>query len=126
MNRKNFKAPDNIERYVSMTNGHTFRIGAEWVSVPEFAWQECYAAGCISEDILKGMMADMQASPKVQESISKEEKIRAILNNWVEENKIDNFNNNGTPKLAPLNSELGYRVEKGLVHEIWFKLQEGK
>lgn len=126
MKRKKFKAPDNIERYVALTSGHTFRIGSEWVNVPEFAWQDCYAHGCISEDILKGMMSDLQATPEVQNKISKEEEIRAILNNWVEENKIENFTNSGSPKIGILNKELGWHADRGIVNGIWFNIQEGK
>jgi hypothetical protein len=126
MNRKNFKASDNIEKYIAMTNGHTFRIGAEWVLIPEFAWQACYAAGCISEDILKGMMADLQAAPEVQKRINKDSDIRSILKGWIEENKLENFNTNGTPKINPLNEELGWRADRAVVNRIWFEIQENK
>ncbi len=126
MERKNFKAPDNIERYVALTSGHTFRIAGEWVNIPEFAWQDCYAAGCISEDILKGMMVEAEASPVVQKIINKEEEIRAVLKRWIEDNEVDNFTTNGSPKITKLNTELGWRSERGVVTKIWFEIQESK
>ncbi len=128
MQKKKFKAPDNIERYVALTSGHCWRIAGEWVSIPEFAWQDCYAAGCISEDILRGLMAEEKGDVDslTQKKVNNEEEIRAILLNWMEENKMENFTTNGSPKLKPLSEELGRKADRGIVDGIWFKIQENK
>ena len=124
--RKKFKSSDNKERYIAMTNGHCFRIAGEWVDVPEWAWSECYAAGCISEDILKGLVAEAAVDPRVSKDVDRREQIKATLKRWVADNEVDKFTAGGKPKLKDLNEELGWVTSKGIVYEIWFNIQEGK
>ncbi len=122
MKFKNFKSIDNTEKYVSLLSGHTFRIGKEWTKIPELAWQDCYAHGCMSEDMIG---TGVEGTPQNKEE-SDHEVIRNIMLKWYEENNIEKFDKkSGRPNIMKLREESGIRhIDSHLRNKIWFALQE--
>lgn len=127
MNTKEFRSNDGTEKYVALLSGHAFRINTDWTSIPEFAWAECYANGCISKDMIENTATSVINST-VLNSITKvatrKSDIRGIVKRWYDDNEKDKFTVDGNPHLRELASELGYRPIRGEVDEVWFELKK--
>jgi len=127
MEYKEFRSNSADERYIALLSGHTFRIGRDWVDIPEFAWTDCYSNGCISKDMLASVatsVVDENVLQTLTKVATRKDDIKNILEKWVKENNREKFSKDGKPHLMKLAEELGYRPSKGHVEEIWFKLQE--
>ena len=118
MKFKKFKSIDNSEKYVSLLSGHTFRVGKEWTSIPELAWQECYAKGCLSEDMVGHTSKDLESEDN--------EVLRRVMLKWYDNNEIDNFDKkSGRPKISTLKEQTGIAtITNRLRDKIWFEIQE--
>lgn len=119
MKFKKFKSIDNSKKYVSILTGHTFRIGKEWTSIPEHAWQDCYAAGCLSEDMTVN-------SPLKDKQKEDREVIRRVMLKWYENSEIDKFDKiSGKPNVSKLQKETGINAIHGnLRNQIWSEIQQ--
>ena len=127
MKFKSFRSNNDETRYVSLTSGHSYRIGVNWVDIPEFAWTECYANGCVSKDMFENTLkeiVDPEMLDKVKANAKRKDAIRQVMLKWYNENQADKFDSNGKPKLPALSTELGFRIFKPERDEIWFKVQE--
>ncbi len=125
---KNFKSPDGSLRYISSTLGWIIRIeGDDWRSVPDYAWEECYANGCISEDQFKNM-ALSQADTKVVETLSKvadrESSIMNQMRAWIDANDREKFDKSGNPRALELRNALHITVSRDERDRCWRKLQD--
>lgn len=125
---KNFKSPDGSLKYVASTLGWIFRIeGDDWHSVPEYAWEECYAHGCISEDQFKNMSlaaADHQVVKQLSKVAERESKIMNLMRLWMDENNRTMFDKSGNPRAIELRNALGITVTRDERDRCWKKLQD--
>ena len=124
---KKFKSSDGTEKYISLTSGHTFRINKNWQSIPDWAWMDCYAAGCISEDMINNLASDdinPEVLSKLQTTAQRKDDIKRAIIRWYNENQLDKFDVRGAPKVRELTEEVGFRVGKNERDEVWYKLQE--
>lgn len=127
MDFKNFKSASDKQIRIALTSGHVWLIGREWIKIPEFAWSACYAGGCISEDMFtNSVIKDIPEAVVKSLSTSAQHKdlIREVLLGWVENNRMDNFRNDGNPNMVRLSSDLPFTPQKGMVAEVWSKIQQ--
>ena len=128
MKFKKFKAVDNIERRIALLSGHVYLISSEWIRVPEFAWKDCYAAGCMSEDMIAKSTYLDEAEAGVVEQLNNKARqkveMEALFKGWVVENITDNFDTKGRPKIIPTSEFMGFRVPNKLRDEVWFDMVE--
>lgn len=124
---KNFKSIDGTEKYIINTLGWSFRINHEWFPVPEYAWQDCYAEGCISEDQVKNTIAS-EVEKSVVDTLTKvrdrEDSLKAIVRDWYENNEKDKFDKQGQPKTLALKEAAGLQISVQERNKIWRELQE--
>lgn len=125
--RKNFKSPDGTEKYIALTSGHTWRIYGDWVSVPEWAWSDCYAIGCISEDQIQNTIRD-SVDQGVVDTLSRvrdrEDRIKNAIRKWYENNEREHFDSTGRPKTISLRDELSLKISVQERNKCWRELQE--
>lgn len=127
MQFKNFKSINGEEKYVALLSGHTYRIGSAWVSVPEFAWRDCYASGCMSEDMITGNARSVEEASVVavlNNVAYQKDQVRSVIQGWLDNNKLENFDKNNKPLAQKLSAEVGFRVHSNLRDEVWFKMVE--
>ena len=127
MQFKRFRSINGDEKYVALTTGHTYRIGSEWVDVAEFAWRDCYASGCMSEDMITGNAKSREEAGVVEilnNVAYQKDKIRMVIQGWIDNNKLENFDKHGKPLATKLTEELGFRVTSNLRDEVHFKMVE--
>jgi len=124
MEFKNFKSADDTEKRIALTSGHVYLIGREWIKIPEFAWSDCYAAGCHSEDMFTSKMIPEVVANTMGTVAQRKNTIRGILERWIEENDQSKFNKAGNPNTVQLQKEIPFKVTKAETMEVWYKLQE--
>jgi len=126
MQFKKFKSLDNIERRIALLSGHVYLIGPDWQNIPEFAWKDCYAAGCMSDDMItKAVYINKEESGVVERLNNKAHQkveMEALFKGWVVENKLENFDAKGKPKMIPTSEYMGFRVPNKLRDEVWFDM----
>lgn len=100
------KSPTGEEIYVSLTNGHSIRIGTEGRDVPEMFRREAFAAGAIPADMTKE-----EFEPPEEEQIddSKLALLIAGIKKMLVE-KPDDFTGAGLPNRKVLSAVVGWNV----------------
>jgi len=125
---KNFKSPDGSLKYIASTLGWILRIeGPEWTSVPDYAWEDCYAYGCISEDQFKNMalgQADLTVVDTLTKVADRESRIMNQMRTWVDSNDRPMFDKSGNPRALELRRALSITVTRDERDRCWRKLQE--
>ena len=127
MEFKKFKSSTGKTIRVARTSGHVYLFDNDWQRVPEFSWSDCYAAGCVSEDMFhnKAMSEAPEIVVKSLANVAKrKEQIRNVLQGWVENNEMEKFSNKGIPKVPEINKELPFGATRQEMLEVWYKLQD--
>ncbi len=127
MQFKRFKSINGEECYVSLTSGHTYRIGEAWVKIPEFAWKDCFAAGCMSEDMITGVAKSLEEASVVETLNNvayQKDKVRTVIQRWLDNNDLDKFDKTNKPLAREITKEVGFNVTSNLRDEVWFKMVE--
>jgi hypothetical protein len=111
---KKFKSPDGSDRRVVSDDGCSIIVVNDaWQKVPAELWEDCYAMGCISEDMLVNS-AVSSVDQSVQETITKvharKDAIKTEILKIIHNNEIEAFDAHGRPKATLLTERLGFRV----------------
>lgn len=127
MQYKNFKSGTGKEVRVALTSGHVFLVHKEWQPIPEFAWQDMYSCGAISEDMIKNVSSESMgaAAVAVINSVAmRKETIKQTIRDMIEDNDPEYFMKDGRPKSPEITKRTGLKITNNERDEVWFKLQE--
>jgi len=116
-----------MTRRVAMLSSHVYLIEPhKYTNIPEDAWSACYAAGCISEDMLNtGMIPPALLAGLVEEQGLVLE-LECAIEDAMKENAGEAFYKNGDPKPPYFSVKLGKVVTKEYLMKAWLNLQNGK
>ena len=126
---KKFKSPDGTERRIASTMGWIFLVDGDYQNIPEYAWSECYALGCVSKDMFQaGALND--ADSKVVKQLSKvaerENAIMNLMRKWVDGNERLMFDKGGNPIATEIRDELHITISRDERDRCWKNLQDEK
>ena len=127
MEFKKFKSSTGDIIRVALTTGDVWLLDNDWQRIPEFGWSECYAAGCVSEDMFtnKAMSDVPESVARTLASVARrKEMVRNVLKGWMDSNEVDKFSTKGLPKVPEVNKELNFTADRSEILEVWYKLQE--
>lgn len=128
MASKKFKSASTKPRRVALLSGHVFMIGNEWVDIPDFAWQEAYVQGCVSEDMVMSKTSAPSGGTLVEGAKSadlKKAELVVFLKAAIEENNTELFNErSGKPILKKVNEHFEKGANPFLLKEAWDQIQE--
>jgi len=113
MNSKKFKPASGEAVRLALLSGHIFVVEATgWTSLPEFAWKHAYANGCISDDMIKNLVAETPKIDVVNE-------VTQLLVEAIENNDDRVFDKQGYPKLAAIKEALDMQVTHSQMQTAW-------
>ncbi len=99
---KKFKSVDGSVKRIALLSGHVFIIGNEWKTVPSHAESACFAAGCVSEEVAKGVKGSLEDPLKLHAAKGELTKLKLkgyLKTEWkIREEK--SFTTLGEPKYA--------------------------
>lgn len=124
---KRFKSTSGNQVRIALLNGHVALIGSDWTDLHQRFWNDAYANGCISEDMIKNT-STKDVDPKVLNTLNnialQKNEVADAIRKLVKENVLDSFDSNGKPKATQLTSMVGFRVTNPMRDEVWYKVQQ--
>lgn len=127
MQNKRFKSMTGEEVRIARIDGHVTLIGTEWTDVHPRFHTDAYAAGCISEDMVKSS-ATSDVDPKVVNTLNnialQKNEVESAIIKLVKNNDLESFDSKGKPKATVLTQMVGFRVTNAVRDEVWYKVQE--
>ena len=113
-----------------MISGHITIVGTEFAELHERFHKDAYSLGCISEDMLKSAAAEAipaKMAETLVRTATKLTRLLEVMEDWVENNKLDNFSKStGKPNAMLLSDALGESVSGAERDEAWYKYEEDK
>ena len=81
----------------------------------------------MSEDMITGN-ANSKEEASVIETLNnvayQKDKIRSVIQGWIDNNELSNFDKNNKPLAVNLTKEVGFRVTSNLRDDVWFKMSQ--
>lgn len=124
---KSFRSPTPDTRRIALTTGHIYLIGPEWSPLPDFAWTEAYAAGCISEDMnATGIPSEVLRTLSDEAALLDE--VKAVIQEAIDDSVAEAFfKTSGAIKPAYVRNKLSRpELPIPLVEKAWAKIQLGE
>jgi hypothetical protein len=126
MQWKKFKSPNSMTRRVATLSSHIYLIEPnKYTNVPDKDWSACYAAGCISEDMLNTGLIPASLLTELVEEQGHIEELEIAIKEAIRDNAQDAFYKNGDPKPPYFTIKLGKNVTKEYLMKAWSNLQNG-
>lgn len=126
MEIKRFKSMSGEEVRIARIDGHVAIIGTEWTDLHPRFHSDAYAAGCISEDMIRNAPTDVD--PKVVNTLNnialQKNEVESAIIQLVKDNDLEAFDTKGKPKSSILTKMVNFRVTNAMRDEIWYKVQE--
>lgn len=127
MENKRFKSMSGEDVRIARVDGHVTVITTEWTDIHPRFFSEAYAAGCISEDMVKAGSSN-SLDPRVVNTMNnvalQKNEVESAIMKLVKENDLDSFDTNGKPKSQVLTKMVNFRVTNAMRDEVWYKVQE--
>jgi hypothetical protein len=115
-----------MTRRVATTSSHIYIIYPDkYTMVSDDAWSACYAAGCISEDMLATGMIPPALLAELTDEQGHIEELERAIKEAIDFNAQDAFYKNGNPKPIYFTAKLGKMVNNEPLMKAWLNLQNG-
>jgi hypothetical protein len=121
MKFKNFRSFGGPAR-VALTTGHVYLLNEkDWVPIPEFAWADCYANKCMSEDMVTNnspRLVKEQVETTQNKALARRAAIKDLMYQFRDEqpNFIDRT---GYPNMKRLNACADFTITNAERKDIW-------
>lgn len=123
-----FKAPKaGVELRVTTLEGHICMLGDDWTELPEVLHEAAIKAGAaVDQTIVQATPLEPQASPDAIDQRTDIQKIVDAIRELQKKNDPEDFTSDGVPKIYPVSSIVGVRVDKADLLIAWAQVQAEK